>query len=161
MTVVANTTPLNYLVLIGEIDVLPRLYGQVFVPRRVMQELAHPDSPSPVRSWASTPPGWLEVRDVAVSADLSSARINEGEREVIALAEILTADLVIMDDRGGRQEATRRGLQLTGTLGVLDAAAEGGLLTFRDAAERLLRTSFRVNPAVLQPFLERDARRTP
>jgi len=32
MIVVADTTPVNYLILIGEIDVLPKLYGRVVIP---------------------------------------------------------------------------------------------------------------------------------
>jgi predicted nucleic acid-binding protein len=30
--VVADTSPLNYLVLIGEVDLLAQLYGEVLVP---------------------------------------------------------------------------------------------------------------------------------
>ena len=30
--VVSDTTPLNYLILIGHIDVLPRLFGKLLVP---------------------------------------------------------------------------------------------------------------------------------
>ncbi len=35
MTVVADTSPLNYLVLIGGIDVLPSLYRQIAIPPAV------------------------------------------------------------------------------------------------------------------------------
>jgi len=33
MTVVADTSPLNYLVLIDAIDVLPQLFGRVLTPK--------------------------------------------------------------------------------------------------------------------------------
>ena len=39
MIVVADTSPLNYLVLIGQIDVLKHLYGQVLIPPAVLAEL--------------------------------------------------------------------------------------------------------------------------
>lgn len=37
--VVADTSPLNYLVLIGQVDVLSQLYGEVLIPDIVAQEL--------------------------------------------------------------------------------------------------------------------------
>jgi predicted nucleic acid-binding protein len=41
--VVADTSPLNYLLLIGEIAVMPSLYGQVFIPPEVLAELSDAD----------------------------------------------------------------------------------------------------------------------
>ena len=35
MIVIADTSPLNYLVLIGEVDLLRRLYRQVMIPEAV------------------------------------------------------------------------------------------------------------------------------
>ncbi len=59
MIVVSDTTPLNYLILIGQIDLLPRLYGQVIVPTTVVHELKHLRAPESVRSWMASPhPGW-------------------------------------------------------------------------------------------------------
>lgn len=39
MIVIADTGPINYLVLIGAVDVLHPLYTRVFVPRSVVEEL--------------------------------------------------------------------------------------------------------------------------
>ena len=58
---VADTSPLNYLVLIGAIDVLPRLFEAVIVPDAVKAELLHARAPAAVRRWAAAPPscsGW-------------------------------------------------------------------------------------------------------
>ncbi len=46
--VVSDTTPLNYLILIGDVDILPRLLGRVLVPPAVIKELKHPQTPPPV-----------------------------------------------------------------------------------------------------------------
>jgi uncharacterized protein len=48
--------------------------------------------------------------------------------EVIVLALEQHADLVIMDERMGRRHATRLGLTVTGTLGVLLRAKAQGLI---------------------------------
>src|SRR4051812_9445562 len=62
MIVVADTSPLCYLVLVDQIEVLASLFGQVVIPPAVLQELGHPRTPAPVQKWAASPPSWLEVR---------------------------------------------------------------------------------------------------
>jgi len=59
MIAVSDASPLCYLVLIGEIDLLPRVFSQVVAPETVMRELLHEDAPKAVRDWASDPPAWL------------------------------------------------------------------------------------------------------
>ncbi len=61
MIVVADTIPLNYLVLIRQIDLLPRLFGKVLIPPAVFVELKDPETPPPVRSWPDSAPSWLQV----------------------------------------------------------------------------------------------------
>ena len=56
MIVVADTGPIHYLILIGEIEVLQTLAGQVIIPQAVLQELQAAAAPEPVRSWFSARP---------------------------------------------------------------------------------------------------------
>ena len=145
MVVVADTTPLNYLILINAIEVLSQLYGRVLVPMAVVEELKNPEASATVRAGVAKPPGWLEVRPGgAGDPALAKANLGAGEREAISLALAVRADVVLIDDRAGRREAARRHLHVTGTLGVLDDAAERGLIDFQAAAERLRQTSFRM-----------------
>ena len=67
--VVADTSPLNYLVLIGEVSLLPRLYRQVLIPDVVASELSDPETPPIVAEWASHLPPWIEIRPTPVSAE--------------------------------------------------------------------------------------------
>ena len=76
----------------------------------------------------------------------------------ILLALHLKGDLVFVDDRGV-EEACRLGLPVTGTLGILDRAAEHGLIELAPAITRLRQTNFRVNPSLLDRLLAADARR--
>ena len=75
MIVVADTTPINYLILIEEIDVLPKLYGRVIIPRAVSEELMRSRAPLNVQEWMKQPPDWLEVLSptVVVDAKLASS----------------------------------------------------------------------------------------
>ena len=62
MIVVSDTTPLNYLVLIDAIHILPALYGSVAMPNAVHQELTAPGAPGAVRAWATRLPEWVSVQ---------------------------------------------------------------------------------------------------
>jgi predicted nucleic acid-binding protein len=101
-SIVADTTPLNYLVLIQAADILPSLYRRVLIPPAVRVELAHANTPAIVRAWISQPPLWLEVVNLKEPVDSALAHLDEGEREAIALASDLQAVLLLMDERDGR-----------------------------------------------------------
>jgi predicted nucleic acid-binding protein len=110
MIVVADTSPINYLICIGEIDILARLYGVVIIPRAVRDELSRDRAPEMVRRWIAGPPAWLEVRIPTIKPDaaLIAAELDAGEFDAILLAEELGASELIRDDRDGRKEAERR-----------------------------------------------------
>lgn len=77
------------------------------------------------------------------ATDADSQMLDAGEKAALALAAMLGADLVLMDDRGGVAVARRKGLAVTGTLGILDLAARLGLLDLGEAFARLQATNFR------------------
>ena len=60
--VIADTGPINYLLLIGHIEILPELFEKVILPSSVKDELSNPETPVTVRHWISAPPQWLEIR---------------------------------------------------------------------------------------------------
>jgi len=153
MTVVADTSPICYLTLIGCLDVLPALFGRVEIPAAVASELGSADAPPPVSQLMARTPDWLSVHTVASSADANLSRLHPGEREAILLAERLGADLVVLDEKAARRVAAARGLRVTGTLGILKEAAERGLVDLPAAVERLRRTNFRASPRLLQLLL--------
>ena len=45
MIAVSDTSPICYPILIGEIDILPKLYSQMLVPAAVIAEPVHSDAP--------------------------------------------------------------------------------------------------------------------
>ena len=149
--IVADTSPLNYLILIGEIDLLPRLYQLVAIPQAVMNELRHPLAPAAVASFAENPPTWLEtVKIEPVEASLSGtmAHLDMGEIAAISLAAAHPGALLLMDETAGRAEAARRGIRSTGTLGILRDAATSGFVDLRSAFEKLEAASFRMPAGV-------------
>jgi predicted nucleic acid-binding protein len=147
--VVADTGPLNYLVLIGESDILPKLFEAVFVPEAVRTELR--------------PPAWLDIRPVPVDADDNPTlrALDDGERAALVLARALSADLLLMDDRAAVAVAHAQGFAVTGTLGVLDLAARRGLIDLGATFTRLKATNFRCRPEIMDALLaQRPAQKT-
>jgi hypothetical protein len=49
--VVAGTSPINYPILIGKIDLLKELYKRILVPATVLVELLHPFALKPAQDW--------------------------------------------------------------------------------------------------------------
>lgn len=158
--VVADTSPLNYLVLIGQVEVLPVLYGSVVIPTEVFTELAEAGAPAPVANWIRSQPEWLEVRKTAGELqDDGLQQLDAGERAAILLAQEEKDVLLLMDEAAGRAEANRRDIRNTGTLGILRAAALRQLLDLPTALTRLAATNFRVSQSLIEELLSEDARR--
>jgi len=156
MIVVADTSPLNYLLQIGCESLLPALYGRVLMPPAVSAELNDPSTPPLVRQWITQAPDWLEIRIIVSAPDSELSFLGEGEQQAIQLALERHADLLLIDDRRGRAEADRRGIATTGTLGVLLTSARRGLVDAEASYHRLMReTNFRANAMVEESFLRR------
>jgi len=96
MVVVADTSPINYFVLIGQIDLLMQLHKRILIPLGVLAELEHPRAPNLVREWIVSSPKWLEVR--SPKSNLILAQLDLGESEAIGLDEADQAGLVNFDD---------------------------------------------------------------
>ncbi len=158
MIVVSDTSPLNYLLLIGKIDLLPKLFGEVYAPTAVMQELFHPHTPESVRSWATSPPEWLLIASPSQGISIA-ANLDPGEKDAILLALQLQAQAILIDERKGRQVANSQGLRTLGTITVLELAAEQRLIDLRTALIALRRTSFHVADNLIEAALERDSTR--
>jgi len=87
------------------------------------------------------------------------AHLGAGEQEAILLAHELRADVLLIDEEDGRQAARSRALTVTGTLGILERAAERGLLDLPRTLAQLFTTTFRVRDELIQGMLARDAAR--
>ena len=155
MIVISDTSPLNYLVLLDEIELLPKLFGTIIIPPAVLSELQRIEAPIEVKAWLSTNPTWLELRTASV-IDLT-IRLGAGECEAISLAKELNADLI--DDRKARQAAIERGLRVAGTLNILELASIKNLVELTETFDKLQQTNFRVSQELLNEALEREKQR--
>jgi predicted nucleic acid-binding protein len=66
--------------------------------------------------------------------------------------------MLLIDERDGFRAAVKRGLRATGTLGLLDIAADRGLIDFTLAIKKLEQTMFRRPEALLEALLKKHKR---
>ena len=97
--------------MIGVVDFLPILFERVILPVAVEVELTAPGAPPSVRGWIANPPAWLKIRETQGLDRHSVKGLDEGETAASVLAASLHAE------------------------GVLDMAAERGLVNFAQAID--------------------------
>lgn len=157
MIFVADTGPLNYLLLCGQVQLLPELFGSLLIPPAVHQEIMNPQAPATVRAWAGNLPAWVKVQSPQNATRF--ADLGPGEREAISLAMEVSADFVLMDETHGRQVAVANGVAVKGTLGVLEEAAGRGLVELRAATNALKSTGIFLAEEIIEAAIERDRSR--
>lgn len=156
MLVVSDSSPLNYLIRLRCENVLHTLFGRVFIPPDVEEELSRPTTPQVVRDFVAKKPAWLEVR--APMSIEHIPKLDRGEEAAISLARELNAEIVLIDERAGRQAAAQRGFATIGLLGILDRADERGLIDF-ESMHATLPSDYRIEPALVEATLQRSRER--
>jgi predicted nucleic acid-binding protein len=147
------TRHLNLLVRVRQIGILPALFGRVIIPNEVALEMAHPKAPDDVRQFIAAIPDWLVIQAPIHALDFPT--LDAGESAAIALALELHAPLMI-DERDGRIIARARGLEVIGAIGVLERAADQGLIADLTAVYQEIRTlRFHIADSVLAASLQR------
>lgn len=150
--VVCDTSPIRALVFVGQLELLPRLFGRVFVPPGVAFELREPAG-----EFDSVHVDEFEFIEIVTPADVVEVTklrevLDLGESEALVLAKELNADQVLIDELDGRAMARQMGLGLIGTLGVLVSAKKAGLI---DAISPIIRRLINdLNFFVSQPLLQ-------
>ena len=151
MIVVADSSPLVALTNLEQLSILPRLFGSVVTPPEVIQELINPKRSPVVQALGKHCPPWLTERAPIDNPVID--RLHPGETAAINLATELKADLILIDEKFGRQAASQRHLQPIGTVGLLERAALQGWLDLRETFVRLRSTDFWVTSGLLDERL--------
>lgn len=131
MIVVSDTSAITALLQVQQIELLSAIYGEVYIPEAVRDELAesHTQLPSFIRV--------LPINDTGFRARLLR-ELDLGEAEAIILAKELKADELLIDETCGRTVARREGVHVIGLMGVvLEAKARGLIPSVRQFTQKL------------------------
>ena len=157
MIVISDTSPLLNLAIIGHLELLRALYGEIVIPQSVYHELVLSGTGMPGSEDIQTAT-WIVVKPVKNRSLVTSLRLqlDEGEAEAIALATELSADLLLLDERKARVVAAQFGLKFTGLLGFLvEAKHKQRLVAIKPVLDALLhQASFWVSTALYKHILE-------
>ncbi len=154
MIIISDTSPINYLILINEINLLPQLFDKIIIPQAVWNELQDSGSPQDVKDWVFSNPGWIKIKSASTLDH--TILLGAGEVEAISLAREINADLILIDDRKARRIAIERGLNVAGTINILESASKRNLIDIKKAFKDLEQTNFRIAPKILKKILDRN-----
>lgn len=105
--VVSDTSPLNYLALLSDFDLLHKIYGTLIIPPAVQREVVESGSAFPVATAVQAALGdWISVAQVHDDRQVAELQreyhLDPGESEAILVAESLGRVPLLMDERRGR-----------------------------------------------------------
>jgi len=155
--VVCNTSPISNLAVIGRLDLLRSLYGEIFIPKAVAMEVSKIADSYPQ---AAAVPNleWITINYVSdrVLVQNLTNDLDLGESEAIALGLQLGCDLLLIDEQLGRNVAIAKGLRISGLLGVLIRAKTKNFIPLVKPVvdELILKAGFRVGKTLYNHILE-------
>lgn len=159
MSIVSDASPLIALARIGQLDLLPKLYETLLLPDAVWNEVVSQGARLPGASATETAE-WIMRRTVQNPTLVRALRqdLDAGEAEAIALAIEIDPELLLMDEKRGRETARHLDLEYIGIIGVLIEAKHSGLVAaIRPHLDSLRQeASFFISDALYQRVL-RDA----
>lgn len=158
--VIVNSTPLIVLCGIDRLDILQKLYHEIFIPTAVYREVTAVEDYACIR--LKTAGDWVHVQRIQDQSEkkMYRAKLHDGEVEVMILAQEMKADLVIIDDNAAKKTAKYLGLTVTGTLGVLLKAKRQGIIEkLSPLLSEMKRNGFYMDSALETAVLEQAGER--
>jgi len=126
--IVSNSTPLINFATINELDLLRKLFKQIYIPQAVWQEVV-------IRGWRESAiliekTDWIRKKSITHHrlCDILNKELDTGEAEAIVLAIELNADLILLDESEARNFAEIQELKYMGSIGCLTLAKSLGLI---------------------------------
>ncbi len=130
MIIVSNSSPLINLAWVGKLGILQQLYTQIIIPQSVWNEIVVEGKGQPGSEEVKNSQ-WIQIQSASNHDLIQSLRqeLDFGEAEAIALAIEKQAELLLMDERIGRETAIYFGIRAIGVIGILVEAKHKGLIS--------------------------------
>lgn len=141
MPAVSDTSPILGLAIISHLNLLREQFREIYIPQAVLFELKVNENfhgASVIQSALTD--GWLIAKNIQNKPLAQSLfqELDQGEAEAITLAVDLGVEMIVMDEKIGRERARGLGLKTVGVLGVLlNAKKQGRIKSLKDAMTAL------------------------
>ena len=152
--IISNTTPILSLLKINKLSLLKNLYGQIIVPFAVYQEIENGRDKPYYQDLLLI--NWIEIKKIKNQKSREYIfDLDDGEAEVLILANEINADLVLLDEIMGRRFSKQLKISFTGTIGVLLKAKEKGYIpSVKVLLEELITKGIWLNPKLITKALQ-------
>ena len=121
--VVSDTSSISNLIVIGRLSLLKLTYGHFLIPPTVWHEVnaleKYGIKLSEFKNASRIEMIPLKPEELS---PIQSFKLDAGETEAIALANLISADLLVIDEKMGREVARKLGIKTTGLLGTIVSA---------------------------------------
>ena len=155
MKIVADSTSLIGLCRIGQLSLLPQLFGEVYIAPAVYAEVVEKGKGKPGSAEVKQA-DWITVKEInnELAVSMLKTYLDPGEAESIVLATEIKADLLILDEKSGREIAEGQGIKIAGTAAILKWGAEKGLISdLKLVLDKLQSSGFRLSKGVYNACL--------
>ena len=128
--IIVNSTPLIVLSNINHLDILQKLYSDIYIPQAVYDEVTAKNDSACQQIKNNL--YWIHICNIQdqTKKRMYQAKLHDGEVEVMILAqENQNNDTVIIDDNAAKKTAKFLGLNVTGTLGVILKAKKNNIIS--------------------------------
>jgi len=149
--IVSDSTTIITLLNIDRVDVLSNIFSEVYIPKRVYQEIVIEESIILNRDFFIQ----KEIGDKKLY-NILSRNLDTGESEAIVLAKEMDLSLII-DEKKGRKIASNLGINIFGFIGLLIINYKNRHLTKRETLDIFYKAKeqgFRVGARLEDEFLE-------
>jgi predicted nucleic acid-binding protein len=137
--IISDTSCLIILSNIGELDLLRKVYGQIYTTSIIAEE------------YGEILPDWIIIKDISdqLRMKILEIQIDKGESSAIALALETPESTLILDDFKARKVAESLGLNFTGTIGIIIRAKLNGMIdSIKPILAKIKETNFRISPEI-------------
>lgn len=153
MIIVSNASPLILLSKLGQFNLLSRLFTEVLISQEVWNEVVINGAGLPGSSDVQQS-AWIRLERLRDSLQLTDWQnqynLGLGELSTIMLAKELAADLALIDERRARLRAHAEGVNVLGTVGILELGyRKGEIADLKQAYQTLLAIGARVDQRVI------------
>ena len=142
--IVSDTSCLILYNKIGELELLHKLFGRIVITETVAKEFKRPV------------PRWIEIINPTTNLHIGLLGfLDAGEATSISLAKELKEVLLIIDESKGRKVAKELGITISGSLGVLLAAKNKGIISsVKPIIQKISETDFRLSEELIRRVLQ-------
>lgn len=155
--IISDASPLIGLSIVGGLQWLPEIFGTVWIPEAVRNEVLSKRAAQGKQAietalnndWIQL---WQEPFELLTDIDL-----DDGESACISIAAGMAEPaLLIMDERAGRAVAKEKGIAIIGTATIIAEAKKRGLIpSAKEAFELLHQSDYRISANVIRTVLLR------